>query len=64
MGLIENDYLTVKQLAERERVVPKSVFRWLASGVAPKAERFHGAWYFPIAELTGWTKPKPGRRAK
>lgn len=64
MALNELEYLTVQGLASREGVTRKTVYAWLAEGVAPEMEKFHGQYFFPVSGLTSWTKPRRGRRAR
>lgn len=54
-----DDFLTVPQAAQRGRVVPGTVYRWLAEGRLTKYKNGAGRVFVDPAELDRLTEIKP-----
>lgn len=51
---MNEDYLTVEEVARRFRTSPSSVYKWIHHGTGPKSVRVGKRRLFPIDELNDW----------
>jgi predicted NAD/FAD-binding protein len=64
----DKEELTTSQVADRLKVKPVTVRKWLAENLFPNARREdtpRGAvWYIPVEDVNGFVKPTRGRPFK